>query len=131
TQSKPVSITVVRQVSAVVPKIMVTQPRHAHSIVRKSKSPIRRHITRSPSPKTSNSPLRVTAAKAPMVSAAKGKNGKWGNPQYALKDKGVIDSGCSRHMTGNMSYLSNFEELNSGYVAFGGNLKGGKISGKG
>nr|GFA19139.1 ribonuclease H-like domain-containing protein [Tanacetum cinerariifolium] len=54
-----------------------------------------------------------------------------GNPQYALKDKGVIDSGCSRHMTGNMSYLSNFEELNGGYVAFGGNPKGGKISGKG
>nr|GEV08296.1 integrase, catalytic region, zinc finger, CCHC-type, peptidase aspartic, catalytic [Tanacetum cinerariifolium] len=54
-----------------------------------------------------------------------------GNPQYALKDKGVIDSGCSRHMTGNMSYLSNFEELNGGYVTFGGNPKGGKISGKG
>nr|GEU31939.1 reverse transcriptase domain-containing protein [Tanacetum cinerariifolium] len=54
-----------------------------------------------------------------------------GNPQYALKDKGVIDSGCSRHMTGNMSYLFNFEELNGGYVAFGGNPKGGKISGKG
>nr|GFB88033.1 putative ribonuclease H-like domain-containing protein [Tanacetum cinerariifolium] len=34
-------------------------------------------------------------------------------------------------MTGNMSYLSDFEELNSGYVAFGGNPKGGKISGKG
>nr|GEV71883.1 hypothetical protein [Tanacetum cinerariifolium] len=41
-----------------------------------------------------------------------------GNPQHALKDKGVIDSGCSRHMTGNMSYLSDFEELNGGYVAF-------------
>nr|GEZ21275.1 reverse transcriptase domain-containing protein [Tanacetum cinerariifolium] len=53
------------------------------------------------------------------------------NPQHALKDKGVIDSGCSRHMTGNMSYLSDFEELNGGYVAFGGNLKGGKISRKG
>nr|GFA31864.1 hypothetical protein [Tanacetum cinerariifolium] len=52
TQSKPISITAVRPVSAVVPKIMVTRPRHAHSIVRKSKSPIRRHITRSPSPKT-------------------------------------------------------------------------------
>nr|GEX55805.1 hypothetical protein [Tanacetum cinerariifolium] len=37
----------------------------------------------------------------------------------ALKDKGVIDSGCSRHMTENMSYLSDFEELNGGYVAFG------------
>nr|GEX80170.1 hypothetical protein [Tanacetum cinerariifolium] len=54
-----------------------------------------------------------------------------GNPEHALKDKGVIDSGCSRHMTGNMSYLSDFEELNGGYVAFGGNPKGGKISGKG
>nr|GEZ93201.1 retrovirus-related Pol polyprotein from transposon TNT 1-94 [Tanacetum cinerariifolium] len=37
---------------------------------------------------------------------------KKGNPQHALKDKGVIDSGCSRHMIGNMSYLSYFEELN-------------------
>nr|GEZ00456.1 hypothetical protein [Tanacetum cinerariifolium] len=54
-----------------------------------------------------------------------------GNPQHALKDKGVIDSGCSRHMTGHMSYLFDFEELNGGYVAFGGNLKGGKIAGKG
>nr|GEU71525.1 hypothetical protein [Tanacetum cinerariifolium] len=54
-----------------------------------------------------------------------------GNPQYALKDNGVIDSGCSRHMTRNMSYLSDFEELNGGYVAFRGNPKGGKISSKG
>nr|GEV31876.1 hypothetical protein [Tanacetum cinerariifolium] len=54
-----------------------------------------------------------------------------GNPQLALKDKGVIDSRCSRHMTGNMSYLSDFKELNGGYVAFGGNPKGGKISGRG
>nr|GEX57259.1 reverse transcriptase domain-containing protein [Tanacetum cinerariifolium] len=50
-----------------------------------------------------------------------------GNPHHALKDKGVIDSGCLRHMTGNMSYLTNFKEINGGYVAFGGNPKGGKI----
>nr|GFD29657.1 putative ribonuclease H-like domain-containing protein [Tanacetum cinerariifolium] len=43
----------------------------------------------------------------------------------------VIDSGCSRHMTGNISYLSYFKELNEGYVAFGGNPKGGKITSKG
>nr|GEV35186.1 ribonuclease H-like domain-containing protein [Tanacetum cinerariifolium] len=54
-----------------------------------------------------------------------------GNPHHALKDKGVIDSGCSRHMIGNMSYLFDFEEINGRYVAFGGNPKGGKISGKG
>nr|GEU76959.1 hypothetical protein [Tanacetum cinerariifolium] len=51
-------------------------------------------------------------------------NDKAGNPQHDLKDKGVIDSGCSRHMTGNMSYLSDFEELNGGYVSFRGNPKG-------
>nr|GEW42369.1 putative ribonuclease H-like domain-containing protein [Tanacetum cinerariifolium] len=35
-----------------------------------------------------------------------------GNSQHALKDKGFIDSGCSRHMTRNMTYLSDFKELN-------------------
>nr|GEZ67020.1 ribonuclease H-like domain-containing protein [Tanacetum cinerariifolium] len=49
------------------------------------------------------------------------------NPQQDLQDKGVINSGCSRHMTGNMSYLTNYEEIYEGYVAFRGNLKGGKI----
>nr|GEU81454.1 ribonuclease H-like domain-containing protein [Tanacetum cinerariifolium] len=68
---------------------------------------------------------------APVVSDVQGKQGTWGNPQQALKDKGVIKSGCSRHMIGNMSYLSDFEELNKGYVSFGGNPKGGKITGKG
>ncbi|GJU62223.1 ribonuclease H-like domain-containing protein [Tanacetum coccineum] len=48
-----------------------------------------------------------------------------------LQDQGVIDSGCSRHMIGNMSYLTECEKLDGGYVAFGGNPKGGKITGKG
>nr|GEW54381.1 retrovirus-related Pol polyprotein from transposon TNT 1-94 [Tanacetum cinerariifolium] len=51
--------------------------------------------------------------------------------KFELQKKGVIDSGCSRHMTGNMSYLSEYEEINGGYVAFGGDPKGGKITGKG
>nr|GEZ19159.1 putative ribonuclease H-like domain-containing protein [Tanacetum cinerariifolium] len=90
----------------------------------------KQHLPRHSSSNSSNSPPRVTAAKASAVSAAKDKKGAWGNPQQALKDKGVIDSGCSRHMTGNMSYLSDFKELNGGYVAFGGNPKGGKTTGK-
>ncbi|GJU39159.1 putative ribonuclease H-like domain-containing protein [Tanacetum coccineum] len=53
-----------------------------------------------------------------------------GNPQQDLEEKGMIDSGCSRHMTWNMSYLTDFEEIDGGYVAFGGNPKGGKIIGK-
>ncbi|GJR10529.1 ribonuclease H-like domain-containing protein [Tanacetum coccineum] len=53
-----------------------------------------------------------------------------GNRQLELQEKGVIDSGCSRHMTENKSYLSDYEEINGGFVAFGGNSKGGKITGK-
>ncbi|GKD42401.1 ribonuclease H-like domain-containing protein, partial [Tanacetum coccineum] len=54
-----------------------------------------------------------------------------GNPQMDLYDKRVIDSGCSRHMTGNMSYLTDYEDIDGGYVAFGGNPKGWKITRKG
>nr|GFB88153.1 putative ribonuclease H-like domain-containing protein [Tanacetum cinerariifolium] len=76
-QSKPVFNTAVRPVSADVPRIMVTRPRLANPIVTKSKSPIRRHITRSPSPKTGNSPPRVTAAQAPVVNTAQDVQGTW------------------------------------------------------
>nr|GEY97503.1 putative ribonuclease H-like domain-containing protein [Tanacetum cinerariifolium] len=41
-----------------------------------------------------------------------------GNPQQELQEKRVIDSGCSRNMTGNMSYFSEYEEIDGGYVAF-------------
>nr|GEU92534.1 putative ribonuclease H-like domain-containing protein [Tanacetum cinerariifolium] len=99
-------------VSTVVPKTSVTRPKQVKTVVTKTNLPTRRHINRSPSSKASNSPPRVTDVKATVVNAAQ-----------------VI--GSSRHMTGNMSYLSDFEELNGGYVAFRGNPKGGKISGKG
>ncbi|GKC25202.1 putative ribonuclease H-like domain-containing protein [Tanacetum coccineum] len=54
-----------------------------------------------------------------------------GNQQMDLQDQGAIDSRCSRHMTENMSYLTDYEEIDGGYVAFRGNPKGGKIIGKG
>ncbi|GKA81343.1 putative ribonuclease H-like domain-containing protein [Tanacetum coccineum] len=58
------------------------------------------------------------------------KKFNYGNPEVDLQDQGVIDSGCSRHMTWNMSYLTHYEEIDRGYVAFGGNPKGEKITGK-
>nr|GEX06183.1 ribonuclease H-like domain-containing protein [Tanacetum cinerariifolium] len=119
-KSQPVLTTAARPVSAVKPKFSKTRPNLASHAVSRSKSPLTRHFPRYPSSKPRHSPPRVIADE-PYA----------GNPQQALQDKGVIDSGCSRHMTGNMSYLSNFKELNGGYVAFGGNPKGGKITGKG
>ncbi|GJR24956.1 putative ribonuclease H-like domain-containing protein [Tanacetum coccineum] len=60
-----------------------------------------------------------TARPKAVLSAVKGNKGNVGNPQQDLKDKGVIDSGCSKHMTGNRSYLIDYEEIDGGFVAFG------------
>ncbi|GKF38653.1 putative ribonuclease H-like domain-containing protein, partial [Tanacetum coccineum] len=46
-------------------------------------------------------------------------------------DTGFIDSGCSRHMIGNIAYLLDFKEFDGGYVTFGGGAHGGRISSKG
>nr|GEV73379.1 hypothetical protein [Tanacetum cinerariifolium] len=48
-----------------------------------------------------------------------------------VKDQGIFDSGCSRHMTRNKSYLTDYQEIDGGFVAFGENTKGGKIIEKG
>nr|GEV63046.1 ribonuclease H-like domain-containing protein [Tanacetum cinerariifolium] len=48
-----------------------------------------------------------------------------------LKKFDYVDAkGRSKHMTGNKSYLIDYEEINGGFVAFGGNSKGGKITRK-
>nr|GFA58602.1 hypothetical protein [Tanacetum cinerariifolium] len=130
-KSKPVLTTATRTVSTVKTKLSKTRLNIALYAVSKSKSPLRSPFIRHPSPKPSFSPHRVNVVQPSAVSTAQHNHDKKGNPQQALKDKGVIDSGCSRHMTGNMSYLSDFEKLNGGYVSFGGNPKGGKITGKG
>ncbi|GKE42429.1 hypothetical protein Tco_1469713, partial [Tanacetum coccineum] len=54
-----------------------------------------------------------------VVNAVRGK------PQQ--DDTGFVDSGCSRHMTGNIAYLLDFKEFDRGYVTFRGGAHGGRI----
>nr|GFB56818.1 ribonuclease H-like domain-containing protein [Tanacetum cinerariifolium] len=91
---------------------------HARTLAQKSYASrdIRKHYALM---NHSKIPLHKISAAAPLKSQpVLTTAARTGNPQQALKDKSVIDSGCSRHMTGNMSYLSDFKELNGGYVAF-------------
>nr|GEV48787.1 hypothetical protein [Tanacetum cinerariifolium] len=89
---------------------------------------------------------RVTAVKASagcvwrpkmtdLNNVSKDSSGSWtskrGNPQQALKYKGMLDSGYSRHMTGNKALLIDYQDIDGGFVAFGGSTKGGKITGIG
>ncbi|GJT52760.1 hypothetical protein Tco_0978917 [Tanacetum coccineum] len=70
-----------------------------------------------------------------LNNVSKDNSGSWvskrGNPQQALKNKGIFDSGCSRHMTGNKDFLIDYQDIDGGFVAFGGSARGGKITGKG
>ncbi|GJT55630.1 putative ribonuclease H-like domain-containing protein [Tanacetum coccineum] len=81
-----------------------------------------------------------TARPKAVVNAVKGNNFNvvkasacwvW-KPKHKVldHDQGVIDSGCSRHMTENMSYLTDYKEIDGGYVAFRGNPEEGKITEK-
>ncbi|GKE74640.1 putative ribonuclease H-like domain-containing protein, partial [Tanacetum coccineum] len=51
------------------------------------------------------------------------------HPLKNMEDRGIFDSGCSGHMTGNKDHLDDFEECKRGSVTFGGSK--GYITGKG
>ncbi|GKB84963.1 putative ribonuclease H-like domain-containing protein [Tanacetum coccineum] len=51
------------------------------------------------------------------------------HPLKNRDDRGIFDSGCSEHMTGNKDHLDDFKECKGGYVTFGGSK--GYITGKG
>ncbi|GJW49546.1 hypothetical protein Tco_0090897, partial [Tanacetum coccineum] len=102
----------------------------------KSHSPIRMPFYKSIVPNTKISKEKVNDVRVngvnivgqTVVSVVEG-NGVTGNPQQALKNKGIFDSGCSRHMTGNKDFLTDYQEYDGGFVSFGGSTRGLKITG--
>ncbi|GJZ11292.1 ribonuclease H-like domain-containing protein [Tanacetum coccineum] len=148
-----VLVNTARPINTAYPKPTVNCARPASNVFNKAHSHVRRPFNKFRSNKDSNLNEKVntvkgnvtTAGPKAVVSDNKGNEANavkasacwvWrpkqkGNPQLELQEKGVIDSGCSRHMTGNKSYLSDYEEIDGGFVAFGGDPKGGKITGKG
>ncbi|GJZ42602.1 putative ribonuclease H-like domain-containing protein [Tanacetum coccineum] len=145
-----VSLTTVRPVNTAQPRTTVNSAILMTNVFNKAHSTVRRPINNKAKTKNSNFNQKVNTARPKAVlNAVKGNHVNvvkasacwvWkpktkvidhGNPQQDLQEKRVNDSGCSRHMTVNMSYLTDFEEIDGGYVTFGGNPKRGKITGKG
>ncbi|GJR84738.1 ribonuclease H-like domain, reverse transcriptase, RNA-dependent DNA polymerase [Tanacetum coccineum] len=130
-----VSLTTARPVNTAQPKTTLNSARPMTNVFNKAHSTVRRTINNQNATKNSNFNKRVntvscknvnTARPKVVVNAARPKavlnavKGNQGNPQQDFEEKGVIDSGISRHMIGNMSYLTNFEKIDGGYVAFRG-----------
>nr|GEW31628.1 putative ribonuclease H-like domain-containing protein [Tanacetum cinerariifolium] len=66
---------------------------------------------------TANRKFPTCSTKSPT--ADMGMKGKAGSSQNKIDDKGYWDNGFSRHMIGNISYLSDYEPFDGGYVSFG------------
>nr|GEV70469.1 hypothetical protein [Tanacetum cinerariifolium] len=71
-----------------------------------------------------NSSQAASTSTASKVNTAR----PFDDPHKALKDKGIVDSRCSRHMTWNKAHLADYQEFKGGSVAFGGS--NGRITGK-
>ncbi|GJX62969.1 retrovirus-related pol polyprotein from transposon TNT 1-94, partial [Tanacetum coccineum] len=117
------------------------------TVFHKTHSPFSRPFNKTTTLRTNFSKQKVNTAKVNAVSAVGGKREtavkpsagcnwrpqrhNWHNdyPHRALQNKGIVDSGCSRHMTGNKAYLAEYQDFNGGPVAFGGSK--GYITGKG
>ncbi|GKB63952.1 putative ribonuclease H-like domain-containing protein [Tanacetum coccineum] len=143
TRSSLISLNTARPVNTVKPRIAVNNVGPKKNVINNAYSTARRPFNNITAANNSNFTKTVnivkgtrvnTARPKAVLNAVKGNKGNAveasGNPQQDVKDKGVIDSGCSRHMTGNRSYLTDYEEIDGGFVAFGGNSKGEKITGK-
>ncbi|GJZ57963.1 reverse transcriptase zinc-binding domain-containing protein [Tanacetum coccineum] len=110
-------------------KPIVNRVRPAN-VFHKTHSPSSRPFKKTTVLSTNFSKQKVNTAKVNAVSAVGGKREtavkpsagynwrpqryNWHNdyPHRALKNKGIVDSGCSRHMTGNKAYLAEFQDFN-------------------
>nr|GEX21574.1 hypothetical protein [Tanacetum cinerariifolium] len=87
-----------------------------------SPKPFIKFVKANDSPTKSKTDKVETAKKPPVKYAEqyrKPTKKPNGSSQNNIDDKGYWDSGCSRHMTGNISYLFDYEPFNGGYVSFG------------
>ncbi|GKA89581.1 ribonuclease H-like domain-containing protein [Tanacetum coccineum] len=123
-----VSVNTARPINTAFPRPTVNCAKPASNVFIRAHSHVRSPFNKFTTNKNSNFNEKVNTVKGNVTTAGPKAVG---NPQQELKDKGVIDSGCSRHMTGNRSYLTDYEEIDGGFVAFGGSTKGGKITRKG
>ncbi|GJY37964.1 hypothetical protein Tco_0424328, partial [Tanacetum coccineum] len=144
--SQAVPTNATRKVNTVKPIVNNVRPK---TVFHKTYSPIRRPFNRTTAQRTKFSNQKVNTAEVKAVSAVGGKRETavkpsagcnwrpkrhyWNKdyPQRDLKNKGIIDSGCSRAhgLETHRPYLAEYQDYNGGLVGFEGSK--GYITGKG
>nr|GEV25154.1 putative ribonuclease H-like domain-containing protein [Tanacetum cinerariifolium] len=88
----------------------------------KTHSPIKRPFNQKSAAKTKNFNEKVNTARVNNVTTV--------GPKVVVSAAVGNRDNVVKHMTGNKSYLTDYQEIDGGFVAFGGNAKGGKITKK-
>ncbi|GJU45541.1 hypothetical protein Tco_1202807 [Tanacetum coccineum] len=119
--------TAVRPVNNAGSKTTVNHPRPISNAYKKGYSQVTKPFNKYSANKNSIFNKKVNIVRVKDTTA---RDRAIGNPQQKeYKEKGVIDSGFSRHMTGNKCYLTEYEDYDGGFVSFRDGK--GRISGKG
>nr|GEV63278.1 hypothetical protein [Tanacetum cinerariifolium] len=127
-----ISVNTARPINTAYPGSTVNGAKSSLNVFHKSHSPARRTFNQRTAPKNSDLKEKVNTVKRKVtaagtkavVSIVQENRENAGNPHYTLQDQGIFDSRCSRHMTENKSFLTDYQEFNGGFVAFGGSPKG-------
>ncbi|GJY27519.1 putative ribonuclease H-like domain-containing protein [Tanacetum coccineum] len=146
-----VPVSTARPINSTGPKTFVNVAKFRPNVPQKSHSPPKRPFYQQTVLKNRILNNKVNTAKINFVNTAKGKSVSstvrkqrvnavkssacwvWrpkvnvvdhGDPHVTLKDIGIFNNGCSRHMTGNKSYLTDYQDHDGGFVAFTSSSKG-------
>ncbi|GJX76742.1 putative ribonuclease H-like domain-containing protein [Tanacetum coccineum] len=122
TASQAASTSTARKVNTVRPIVNEIRPRNnffkSHSLTRSAVGGIRETVVKA-SADCNWRPKIPYKNKVSKYNSGSKTSKNVDDPQKALKNKGIVDSGCSRHMTGNKAYLVDYHDYNGGPVAFG------------
>ncbi|GKD38735.1 putative ribonuclease H-like domain-containing protein, partial [Tanacetum coccineum] len=121
-----------RTVNTAHPKSIVYSAKPMSCFSKSAQSTVKRPYQSNTVLTNKNFNQKVNTARPKAVNTARPHsvvvNAVRGKPQQ--DDTRFVDSGCSRHMTGNIAYLSDFKEFDGSYVTFRGGAHGGRISSK-
>ncbi|GJY31421.1 ribonuclease H-like domain-containing protein [Tanacetum coccineum] len=127
--SGPISLNTAIPVNTSQPRTAVNNTGPMKNVINNAYSTARMSFNKITTGNNSNFTKKVNTVKDTRVNTTRPKavfsvvtgnkeNAVKGYAQQDLKNKGVINNGCSRHMRGNRSYLTDYEEINEGFVAF-------------
>nr|GEY18644.1 putative ribonuclease H-like domain-containing protein [Tanacetum cinerariifolium] len=119
-----------RPINTAYPRSTMNGAKPSSNVFNKTHSTVRRTFNQRTTPKTNDLKEKVNTVKVNNVTTVGTKavvSAVQGNGE---NDQGIFNGGCSRHMIGNKSFLTDYQEIHRRFVVFGGSPKGGKIYGK-